>query len=72
MAAHPETPLEMERRHVREGTEHIARQEAIVSKLDRGNHSEVLGTARQLLETMQSLHDLAKARLRELEEGSNE
>jgi hypothetical protein len=52
---HPETPLEMERRHVREGNERIARQETMVARLDRRRDPEAAVLARELLDTMRSL-----------------
>jgi hypothetical protein len=72
MSGHHETPLEMERRHVREGEERITRQEAIIAKLDKDNHSNVAISGRELLEIMRSTLNLAKRRLRQIEEQSED
>jgi hypothetical protein len=70
MGAHPETLLEMGRRHIREGTERITRQEAIIAKLGDGNRSDTAILAREILATMRSSLNLAEQRLREIEERS--
>jgi hypothetical protein len=62
----------MERRHVREGTERITRQEVIIAKLGDANRSDTAILARQLLEIMRSSLSLAKRRLRQIEERSKE
>ena len=72
MGAHHQTPQEMERRHIREGTERIIRQEAIIAKLGDGNRSDTAILAREILATMLSILDLAKRRLRQIEEQSKE
>jgi hypothetical protein len=72
MFPHGETLLEMERRHIREGTERIIRQEAIIAKLGDGNRSGTAILARELLAVLRSSLDLAKRRLRQIEEQSKE
>lgn len=72
MGVHRETLLEMERRHIREGTERITRQEAIIARLGDGNRSDTAILAREILATMRSSLDLAKRRLRQIEEQSKE
>jgi hypothetical protein len=54
----PETPRNETDRHIREAEERIARQEALVAKLERRGHAaaakhagHVLGTLQQTLET---------------------
>jgi hypothetical protein len=58
-----ETLLEMARRHVREGVLRVARQEEIVSELDRGNHPETATFGRDVLKTMRLSLDLMKHHL---------
>jgi hypothetical protein len=70
MSGHRETPLEMERRHIREGTERITRQEAIIAKLGDGDCSDTMILAGELLAVMRSSLDFAKRRLRQIEEQS--
>ena len=72
MGAHRETLLEMERRHIREGAERIIRQEAIIAKLGDGNCSDTAILAKEILTIMRSSLDLAKRRLRQIEEQSKE
>ena len=63
--------MEMARRHVRDGEERIARQEAIVVTTLTGNSPpEAAILARVLLETMRSSLELAKDHLRRIEERS--
>jgi hypothetical protein len=72
MDSHREILLEMERRHVREGTERISQHEAIIAKLGDANRSDTAILAGQLLEIMRSSLNLAKRRLRQIEERSKE
>ena len=44
----------MARRHVAEGEAHVARQEALIVKLDRDGHTELAVEARELLATLQA------------------
>ncbi|HEV2098037.1 MAG TPA: hypothetical protein VGR45_03825 [Stellaceae bacterium] len=64
MAEHRETKLEMARRHVHEGEEHIARQREIIAGLQ--DDGEVKRLAQQLLlgfETIMREHRASLARL---------
>ena len=51
--------LSMARRHVAEGEAHVARQEALIVKLDRDGHTELAFEARELLATLQTSLRLA-------------
>ena len=62
--------MEMARRHVRDGEERIARQEAIVTTLTGNSPPEAAILARVVLETMRSSLELAKDHLRRIEERS--
>jgi hypothetical protein len=46
--------LSMARRHVVEGEAHVARQEALIVKLDRDGHTELAVEAREILTTLQT------------------
>jgi hypothetical protein len=46
--------LSMARRHVAEGEAHVARQEALIVKLDRDGHTQLAVEARELLTTLQT------------------
>jgi hypothetical protein len=65
----PETVLEMARRHVLEGDERLARQAAIVAKLERNNHTEA-ALATKVRETIRLSLDMSKRHLRDLERRS--
>jgi len=56
-----ETELEMVRRHVREGIEHVARQYTIINKLRMGNYSIEL--AEEILLVFQSIQIQHEAHL---------
>jgi hypothetical protein len=64
----PETPLEMARRHVREGEARIVRQEALVAELKCGHLSDTLIMAQTALTTMSTALDLARGDLERLEQ----
>jgi hypothetical protein len=66
----PETVLEMARRHVLEGDERLARQIAIVAKLERDKHTEVAALATEVLETIRVSLDMSKRHLGDLERRS--
>jgi hypothetical protein len=51
----PEDALAQAERHVREGEACIARQIALIEKLDRNKHDLLADTARELLETFQDV-----------------
>jgi len=62
-----ETVLEIARRHVREGEERLARQIALVAKLERDNHTEPVALATKVLETIRLSLDMSKRHLSRLE-----
>jgi hypothetical protein len=63
-----ETILEVAQRHVREGATRLARQEEIVSELDRENFPEAADLGRVVLKTMRCSLDLMKHHLWAIEE----
>ena len=66
-----ETPLEAAQRHVREATERVVRQEAIVARLDKHrNHRPQAALAREILASLRTSLDAMKSRLRAIEERS--
>jgi hypothetical protein len=58
-----EDPLAMIRRHVLEAEGHVARQEALVEKLDRGGHAALVVEARVMLATLKKSLELARDHL---------
>jgi len=66
---HPETVLEMARRHVREGEERLARQIAIVAKLERNSHTDA-ALATKVLEAIRFSLDIWKGHLAHLKRRS--
>ena len=70
MIDRPETVLEMARRHVLEGEERLARQIAIVAKLERDNYTEAAALASMVLGTIRLSLDMSKRHLRDLESRS--
>ena len=58
-----ETPLEMARRHVAEGEERIARQELLISNLDRHGQTAMALRARDLLNQMRDFQRKAREHL---------
>jgi hypothetical protein len=65
-----ETVLEMARRHVLEGEERLARQIALVAKLERGNHTEAAALGNEVLETIRLSLDMWEGHLSRLERRS--
>jgi hypothetical protein len=65
----PETVLEMARRHVLEGEERLARQIAIVAKLERNSHTDA-ALATKVLEAIRLSLDMSKRHLADLERRS--
>jgi hypothetical protein len=62
------TQLELARRHVREGTERVARQEELVAWLDQdGNYASQTALAREILTTLRTSFDLMRDHLRRIE-----
>ena len=70
MIDRPETTLEMARRHVREGEERLARQIAMVAKMERDNHTEAAALGSKVLEAIRLLLDMSRRHLRDLESRS--
>jgi hypothetical protein len=58
-----EDPLTMTRRHVLEAEGHVARQEALVAKLDRDGHAALADEAREFLATLKTSLELAREHL---------
>ena len=58
-----ETPLQMARRHVSESEDRIERQEALVARLERQGHTEMVGEARELLAAMREFLKVSRAHL---------
>ncbi len=58
----------MAARHVREGEERVARQEAIVERMLKAGYQREAAEAAKLLETMQTTLRLAREHLRREEE----
>jgi hypothetical protein len=66
-----ETRLERARRHVREGTRRVERQEAIVAMLDRNtNYRPQAALAREILAILQASLHAMNTRLQAIEERS--
>lgn len=59
----PETPLEMEARHVAEGAVRVARQEIIASKMDRIGSDPTIANSRELLRLFRETLRLSSERL---------
>ena len=70
MSDRPETLSELARRHVREGEERLARQAAIVARLERDNQPTAAALGRSILETIRTSLEMAKRHLRQIEEQS--
>ena len=60
----------MARRHVLEGEERLARQIALVAKLERDNLTEAAALATRVLETIRLSLDMSKRHLGDLERQS--
>jgi hypothetical protein len=67
MSDRPETPLEMARRHVREGEKRLARQTALVAEMDGFGHHEMAALGREILENIRSALEFQRDHLREIE-----
>jgi hypothetical protein len=63
----PATAIAEERRHVLEGEERVARQEALVKKTVGQGHTELAGIAGQMLDALRASLELSRERLRDLE-----
>ena len=65
-----ETQLEQCQRHVSQGAERIARQEALLARLERDGHEHMLPDARTLLTALQATQRLGEEHLaREVAKG---
>ena len=67
MIDRPETVLEMARRHLLEGEARLARQIALVRKLERASHTEAAVLATKVLETIRVSLDMSKHHLTDIE-----
>ena len=65
----PEDPIEMERRHVRQGEELVAKQIALVEGLDPSTIPEVRQQAMKVLAALRDSLQIANDRLAYLERG---
>ena len=54
----PESALEQTQRHVREGAERIAKQEALIEELARDGHDAMLPDAREFLDQLKTIQAL--------------
>jgi hypothetical protein len=63
----PATAIAQERRHVLEGEERVARQEALVKKTVEQGHAELARIAGQMLDALRASLDLSRERLLYLE-----
>lgn len=61
-----ESPLQMARRHAIEGRARIARQEALIAKLDRDGHDHMLPNANALLDQLRGFLALTEAHMARL------
>jgi hypothetical protein len=67
MNVQPESELEMARRHVREAEVRLARQEAIIARLESVHLVKDAARGGELLEIMRSSLEFMKRHLREIE-----
>jgi hypothetical protein len=71
VSGHPETLLQMARRHVREGGARVVRQEEIVAALDRDtNYRPQAALAREILASLHASLNLMIRHLEAIEERS--
>jgi hypothetical protein len=63
----PEDAIAMERRHVSEGEERIARQEALAAESTHKGHDQLAIAVNELLVLMRASLELSRMRLRQLE-----
>ena len=67
-----ESPLAMAARHVMEGEERVARQQAIVERMLKAGYQREAPEATKLLETMKTTLRLAREHLRREEESQGD
>ncbi len=66
-----ETPLEQCQRHVSEGVERIAKQEALIAGLERDGHEQMVPAAQTLLTALKATQQLGEEHLaREIAKGN--
>lgn len=63
----PGKAIAMERRHILEGEERVARQETLVGKLIENRHDQLVRAANEMLDLLRETVELSKERLRDLE-----
>jgi hypothetical protein len=68
MKDHDESPLAMAARHVMEGEDRVARQQAVVERMLKAGYQRQAAEAAKLLETMRTSLSLAREHLRREEE----
>ena len=66
----PRPVLEMARRHLLEGEERLARQVALVAKLERASHIDAAALGSKVLEVIRLSLDVSKRHLHDLESRS--
>ena len=62
-----EDAIAMERRHILEGDQRVARQAALVARLTEHGRHQVAGRAKELLDVLCDIQRFARERLRQLE-----
>lgn len=63
-----EDPIAMERRHIREGENRVARQEALLLEIRRNGHSQLARQGTELLDLLRECLAMSRERLRALEQ----
>jgi hypothetical protein len=63
----PEDAMAMERRHILEREQRVARQEALVAKLTEQGRDQFVGRVTQVLGVLRESLELSRERLRDLE-----
>jgi hypothetical protein len=64
----PDDAIAMERRHIVEGEQRIARQEMLVLRVTERRNDQLIRDAEEVLRLLREWVDLSRARLRYLEE----
>ena len=67
-----ETPLAMAARHVMEGEERVARQQAVVERMLKAGYQRQAAEAAKLLETMRTTLSLSREHLRRERENNGD
>jgi N-glycosylase/DNA lyase len=63
----PEDAMDMEKRHILEGEQRVARQEALIEKLREQGRDQFVRRASQVLDVLRESLELSRERLRDLE-----